>query len=347
MLPVFLPPTGKGQFATTSFFWSLYATTTQLTLEYQISKDRIQPFNDKGQVLIRSIDLVKVEPVQAAGRPRCHASPNWWRSPAARSRWAAPTATPTRPRPTRSRSVPFALGKYDVTNEQFERFEPDPSAVPRRLFLAEPRPGDLRLLDRRGPVLQRPVQGSGPTPAYDEKTWALMPRRQRLPPADRGAVGIRRHRPGREPQISLGKRPPSARLANVTPAAEPADLAAGPQRSRRRHHRGRIVSGRGEPRRRHGPGRQRLPVVPGLAQPLPRRRADRPCQATPPPTTARSAAGRGATTAAPSGPRPASSITPTIPATSTSASVSPPGRGLQETASIRKHQLINQRKVVW
>jgi len=126
-IPAFLPPTGKGRFATVSFFWSLYDTTSFLKLEWQGRRDKSPKVSrdddDQGSVLVDAIELVKVEPtpvpqVKEAAYPTLVAIPGGEFVMGAKKD-GEPDEVPLH----KVRISPFAIGKYEVTNEEFERFD--------------------------------------------------------------------------------------------------------------------------------------------------------------------------------------------------------------------------------
>jgi formylglycine-generating enzyme required for sulfatase activity len=124
-LPAFLPPTGRGRFATTSVFWSLYDTTTHLALQWRAgvgdaAAHRDDPlFNDRGRVLVSAIDLVKVEPVQPLATRGGMVS-----IPGGEFDMGRDDGKPDEQPVHHVKLAPFALGRYPVTNEEFERFDP-------------------------------------------------------------------------------------------------------------------------------------------------------------------------------------------------------------------------------
>ncbi len=125
-IPAHLPSTEKGAFETVSFFWSLYADTRTLKLLFQPGKVWGQPDpadDDYGTVQVDAIELVKVEPVAvpaaaAARFPEMVAIPGGTFT-------MGSTAGEPDELPRREVTLsPFAIGKYEVTNAEFERFDP-------------------------------------------------------------------------------------------------------------------------------------------------------------------------------------------------------------------------------
>ncbi len=151
-IPLFMPPTAEGKFATVSFLWSLYDTTTHLMPVWKANSGAYEQYRDhpltpdQGSALISSIELIKVEPTIAPVHrpplfPELVAMPGGTftmgaEAPVARrSGWLSrlrsggfraevDTGAPDeRPAHTVTLS-PFAIGKYEVTNAEFERFDP-------------------------------------------------------------------------------------------------------------------------------------------------------------------------------------------------------------------------------
>ena len=177
-IPAFLPPTGEGRFATVSFFWSLYEKTTKLELLWRAGTHydkvaRQRPlFDDHGRVLVDAIELVKVEPVRPA-KPRESALPEMVFLPGGSFVMGSRGAEADEAPPHKVKVSPFALGTFEVTNEEFERF--DPSHRPCR--------DGYSWRDREPVIYVSWVDGArycnwlsgraGLGRAYDEKTWAL------------------------------------------------------------------------------------------------------------------------------------------------------------------------------
>jgi len=185
-IPAFLPPTGRGKFAAASFFWSLYDKTTRLTLEWQAGhgygdEQKNDPlFDDQGSVLVDAVELVKVEPVQVPTR-RESVVPELIDIPGGSFTMGSDTADPDEAPSHKVKLSPFAIGKYEVTNEEYERFDPS-----HRRFR------DGYSWRGREPVIYVSwtdaarycnwlSRQTGLTPVYDEKTWR----------ADLGANGFR------------------------------------------------------------------------------------------------------------------------------------------------------------
>ena len=125
-IPAFLPPTGKGEFRVASFLWSLYDTTHVLKLQWEPGQTFGQPVpadDDRGTVLVEAIELVKVEPVAMANPPRSLWPEMIW-LPGGKFLMGSDKGQPDE-KPRHAVTVSgFAMGKYTVTNVEFERFDP-------------------------------------------------------------------------------------------------------------------------------------------------------------------------------------------------------------------------------
>jgi formylglycine-generating enzyme required for sulfatase activity len=123
-IPAFLPPTGKGQFRTVSFLWSLYSGTTHLSLQWRAWPDKAKPeWNDKGSALIDAIELVKVEPV-VVPQARQGPYPDLVAVPGGEFTMGSKDGEPDEAPPHKVRISPLAVGRFEVTNEDYERFDP-------------------------------------------------------------------------------------------------------------------------------------------------------------------------------------------------------------------------------
>ncbi len=176
-LPVFLPPTGKGAFATVSLFWSLYDRTTHLSLQWKDCNvwGKPQPEGaDIGRVFIDALELVKVDPIRVPAAPPC-TYPELVAVPGGRFTMGASSGNPDEGPAHDVTLSPFAIGKYEVTNEEFERF--DPAHRPFR--------DSYSWRDREPVIYVSWIEAvrycnwlsaqHSLTPVYAEKTWAFDP----------------------------------------------------------------------------------------------------------------------------------------------------------------------------
>ena len=127
ILPVYFAPTGKNKLATTSFMWSLFDTTSKLKLDYQLGKrfNKTYPAgDDKGSVFIEKIELIKVDPV-VKPKVKDFSVPEMVNIPSGTFKMGSDKNEPDEQPVRKATLSPFAISKYEVTNEQFEQFMPD------------------------------------------------------------------------------------------------------------------------------------------------------------------------------------------------------------------------------
>jgi formylglycine-generating enzyme required for sulfatase activity len=127
ILPVSFPPTGEGKLATTSLLWSLFDNTTSLTLDYQLGKmfDKPDPAgDDRGSVFIEKIELIEVLPTAI---PAHHdfTVPEMVDITGGSFVMGTEKGNPDEAPARKVNLSPFAIGKYEITNEQFEKFMPE------------------------------------------------------------------------------------------------------------------------------------------------------------------------------------------------------------------------------
>ena len=126
-IPVFLPPTEGDRFETASFLFSLYGGTRNLRLEWLPGTKFGKPDpadDDYGTVLVDAMELVKVEPVAL---PKAEASvlPELVPIPGGTFTMGSDTGEPDEQPRHEVKVSGFAMGKHEVTNEEFERFNPE------------------------------------------------------------------------------------------------------------------------------------------------------------------------------------------------------------------------------
>ncbi len=125
-IPAFFPPTENGKFETVSFLWYLYDKTGTLKLQWRAGQMWSQPDpadDDYGTVLVDAIELVKVQPV-AVPQARTSILPEMVMIPSGKFTMGSDQGEPDE-KPMHEVAISgFAIGKYEVTNEEFERFDP-------------------------------------------------------------------------------------------------------------------------------------------------------------------------------------------------------------------------------
>ncbi len=125
-IPLFLPPTDEGAFVTTTFFWSLYASTTHLDVRWRPGlqgRERATVDDDRGSVLIEAIELIAVDPVVDPS-PRQVLFPELVAIPGGSFVMGTDTGRPDEGPAHPVTVSPFAIGRYEVTNAEYERFDP-------------------------------------------------------------------------------------------------------------------------------------------------------------------------------------------------------------------------------
>lgn len=131
-IPLFLPPTREGAFETVSFLWSLYDKSSFLEAVWMengtakpLAKGVHPPLRcDQGTPVIAVIELIKVEPTVEPKR-RAALFPELVEIPGGAFTMGADDTVPDEAPAHRVTVSPFAIGKHEVTNEEFERFEPE------------------------------------------------------------------------------------------------------------------------------------------------------------------------------------------------------------------------------
>ena len=126
--PLPFPPTGKGEFRTISFLWSMYEETDWMKVELMENGENVQRGNlltdDYGTPLVDWIELVKVEPFPVP-EPRDPVFPEMVHVPGGSFTMGDAKGRPDE-RPAHEVTVsPFAMSKHEITNELYEKFDPD------------------------------------------------------------------------------------------------------------------------------------------------------------------------------------------------------------------------------
>ncbi|MFP4029290.1 MAG: endo-1,3-alpha-glucanase family glycosylhydrolase [Candidatus Brocadiia bacterium] len=127
-IPLFMPRTEDGEFKTISFFWSLYENTTWMGVEWMENdahgRHRGNPLqNDMGRPIIDSIELVKVEPTEMP-EPQDSIFPKMVRIPGGSFQMGDAGGRPDEKPEHKVTVSPFAMSKYEITNELYEKYNP-------------------------------------------------------------------------------------------------------------------------------------------------------------------------------------------------------------------------------
>ena len=171
--PLYLPPTGN-RTATLSFFWSVWDKTTRFTIRKDLTdKPELakEDFNDYGSAAIRQIDLIKVDIFRSA--PAKSNLPEMVVIPGGEFTMGANAAHPDETPAHQAKISGFALGKYEVTNAEFEKFMPE-HKLRRDGFSWRDREPVIYVSWRDAAKYCNWLSRQhGLTPAYDEKTWSI------------------------------------------------------------------------------------------------------------------------------------------------------------------------------
>ena len=176
-IPVWFPPTPKGKLATASFFWTLYKETTKLTLEWQAGSyargkaDRPE-WDDQGSVLVDAIELVRIQPV-ARPEPRERLVPEMVPIPGGTFTMGSDAGEPDEAPRHKATVSPFAMGKHEVTNREFERFDPKHRRFRDGYSWRDGEPVIYVSWRDAARYCNWLSTRAGLKAAYDEKTWAV------------------------------------------------------------------------------------------------------------------------------------------------------------------------------
>lgn len=197
--PLFLPPTGKEERAT-AFLFTIPAGTSSVTLGMEKTPDG---FDDRGNVEISSIQLI----------PLKHFAPN-------RKTPSPLVRIPGGSFRSGEREIaldPFAIGRCEVTNAEYERFFPEHRERRDSFSWRDRDPVIYVSWTDAARYCNRLSAEKGLKPAYDEQSWQLIPDADgfRLPSeAQWEYVATGR---GENRRYPWGDEPPSRKHANLPP----------------------------------------------------------------------------------------------------------------------------------
>jgi len=165
-VPAFLPATAEGEFKTVSLLWSLYERSSKLQIASLAAKDK-HP-SDAGGAILKSLELVEAKPfVASAPKP----SPDLVEIPGGSF---AMGFDPKRPDETPSHKVsisPFAIGRFEVTNEEFELFMPKHKSYRDSFSWRDREPVIYVSWANAAKYCNWLSEKNGLRKVYDEKTW--------------------------------------------------------------------------------------------------------------------------------------------------------------------------------
>jgi formylglycine-generating enzyme required for sulfatase activity len=127
-IPLFMPPTAEGEFKTISFFWTLSEETSWMRVEMMENTGHVQKdhplLNDFGTPAIDWIELVKVEPTTLP-EVKETVFPEMVEIPGGSFEMGSTNGDPDESPVHKVKVSPFAMSRYEITNEEFEQFKPD------------------------------------------------------------------------------------------------------------------------------------------------------------------------------------------------------------------------------
>jgi glucan endo-1,3-alpha-glucosidase len=126
-MPLFLPPTGD-DFKTVSFFWSLFDKTDELSINFQREPERSRRsaeltriLGDRGSVLIDEVELVYVPGLEEEEKPEL----DFVLIPGGSFTMGTNEGKEDEAPAREVTLSPFAISRYELTNAEYERFDPD------------------------------------------------------------------------------------------------------------------------------------------------------------------------------------------------------------------------------
>jgi len=172
--PVTFPPTGK-QFGSVSFLFTLPAGTDALMLrkDFRPPKKEDTDYSDPGTVEFESLTLIKNRGFRSVKRKENF--PEMVLLPGGTFRMGANARTPDERPERRIALSPFALGKYEVTNREFEEFMPEHRSFRCSLSWRDREPVIFVSWIDAAKYCNFLSRKHGLSQYYDEKDWSIIP----------------------------------------------------------------------------------------------------------------------------------------------------------------------------
>jgi len=176
-IPAFFPPTGKEK-KTISFLWSLFEKSSYLQLSVHAPETREKQSHpwrvDRGGVTIESIEIIPVDPVKSP-----EATPEnrveMVAIPGGSFKMGSADAHPDEA-PVREVTVgTFAIGKFEITNAQYEAFDPAHRSMRDDFSWRDSDPVIYVAWTDAAKYCNWLSARHQLSPAYDEKTWEILP----------------------------------------------------------------------------------------------------------------------------------------------------------------------------
>lgn len=123
--PLFLPPTGN-EFKTVSFLWTQWDNASKFKITFDNTDDSKlikRGYQDIGSAIIRKIELIKVKPFKAIQNNK--KITEMLEIPGGSFMMGSNSSDSDEAPEHKVTISPFAIGKYEVTNEEFEQFRPE------------------------------------------------------------------------------------------------------------------------------------------------------------------------------------------------------------------------------
>ncbi|MFH1498704.1 MAG: endo-1,3-alpha-glucanase family glycosylhydrolase [Verrucomicrobiota bacterium] len=174
--PLTLPPTGDA-FRTISFFWSTWDANTRFTIRSDQSADpklADTDFNDFGEATLRKLELIPVQIAHSTSAPK-PTHPELVTIPGGEFTMGGPGGEPDELPARRVKLPPFAIGKYEVTNAEFERFLPEHRKQRDGFSWRDREPVIYVSWTQAAAYCNFLSRENDLTPVYDEKTWQPIP----------------------------------------------------------------------------------------------------------------------------------------------------------------------------
>lgn len=174
--PVHFPPTA-GKTATVSILWSLYGTTTRLKLaSLPAPENNEHPWeSDRGSITIDEIQLVPVEPAVAA-KANDAMVPEQVLVPGGTFKMGSEQGAPDE-KPVHAVNVAsFWLGKYEITNAQYEHYDPAHRQLRDEYSWRDSDPVIYVSWEDAARYCNWLSRRVGLAPYYDETTWEANPK---------------------------------------------------------------------------------------------------------------------------------------------------------------------------
>ncbi len=163
--PVYLPPT-QDAWTTVSFLW-----TPPLPADAGLRIEHKE--GDVGEALIESVEIVRSEPVPMAKLEKSPLAPAMVELPGGSFSMGSAEGAPDEAPVHKVTLSPFRLGKFEVTNAEYERFKPQHRHYRDEYSWRDSDPVIYVSWQQAAQYCNWLSAQAGLPPAYDEKTWVV------------------------------------------------------------------------------------------------------------------------------------------------------------------------------